>query len=98
VTYGAMARQPVQISNAALIFRDLRFRGFWLTKQARHQGRVAMSGVYDQVLSLISSGRLRLPVRSRHGFDSFSAAISEGRKSGGAGKVLFVSPTPGRSI
>ena len=32
VTYGAMARQPVQLSAAALIFEDVHAHGFWMSR------------------------------------------------------------------
>ncbi|KAL9097639.1 MAG: hypothetical protein Q9163_006336, partial [Psora crenata] len=34
VTYGAMSRAPMRLGASMLIFRDLRFRGFWLTSWA----------------------------------------------------------------
>ncbi|KAK7754629.1 mitochondrial 2-enoyl thioester reductase [Diatrype stigma] len=34
VTYGGMARQPVALPTGQLIFRDLRLRGFWLSRWA----------------------------------------------------------------
>lgn len=38
VTYGGMSMQPVTIPTSLLIFKDLRFRGFWLS------GRCASTG------------------------------------------------------
>jgi trans-2-enoyl-CoA reductase len=32
VTFGAMSRQPLRIPNGLLIFKDLRWRGFWITE------------------------------------------------------------------
>lgn len=34
VTYGAMSKQPVALPTGLLIFKDLRFRGFWLSRWA----------------------------------------------------------------
>jgi len=31
VTYGGMSQQPVNIPTSLLIFKDLHFRGFWLS-------------------------------------------------------------------
>ena len=31
VTYGGMSLQPVTVPTSLLIFKDLRFRGFWLS-------------------------------------------------------------------
>lgn len=32
VTYGAMSKQPMRLGAAMLIFKDLKFRGFWVSK------------------------------------------------------------------
>uniref|UniRef100_A0A1A9ZCP0 Enoyl-[acyl-carrier-protein] reductase, mitochondrial n=1 Tax=Glossina pallidipes TaxID=7398 RepID=A0A1A9ZCP0_GLOPL len=32
VTYGGMAREPIAVATAALIFKDISFRGFWMTR------------------------------------------------------------------
>lgn len=32
VTYGGMSREPVIVPTASLIFKDLQFRGFWMTR------------------------------------------------------------------
>lgn len=32
VTYGAMARRPLEVGAASLIFKDLHFVGFWMTR------------------------------------------------------------------
>lgn len=32
VTYGGMSKQPLQLPTAALIFKDLKFSGFWVSR------------------------------------------------------------------
>lgn len=32
VTYGAMAKKPLEVPNALLIFKDLKFSGFWVSR------------------------------------------------------------------
>jgi mitochondrial enoyl-[acyl-carrier protein] reductase / trans-2-enoyl-CoA reductase len=32
VTYGGMSKQPIQIPTSALIFRDIKFSGFWVSR------------------------------------------------------------------
>ena len=36
VTYGAMSGQPLYIPNGLLIFRDIRFTGYWVSEWYRH--------------------------------------------------------------
>lgn len=46
VTYGGLARKPVALGAGALIFRDIRACGWWLSSPARRGRRVAdMEGV-----------------------------------------------------
>lgn len=35
VTYGGLARKPVTLGAGALIFKDIRAKGFWLSSPAR---------------------------------------------------------------
>ncbi|KAK2045239.1 zinc-binding dehydrogenase [Colletotrichum somersetense] len=58
VSYGGMARQPVMLPTGLLIFKDLRFVGFWLSRwnQRDPQGR---RFAVDDVLGMIREGRFR---------------------------------------
>lgn len=48
VTYGAMSKQALAIPPPLLIFKDLRFRGFWVsgsfTRASRRQGLIERGG------------------------------------------------------
>lgn len=58
VTYGAMSKQPVALPTGLLIFRDLRFRGFWLSRwaNANPQGK---KETVDEILGLIREGKFK---------------------------------------
>lgn len=56
VTYGAMSKQPVALPTGLLIFRDLRFRGFWLSRWA-DADREAKKRTVDEILGLIREGK-----------------------------------------
>ncbi|KAI0172658.1 NAD(P)-binding protein [Hypoxylon sp. FL1284] len=58
VTYGGMARQPVALPTGLLIFRDLRFRGFWLSRWADADAAAKLRTV-DELLGYVRQGRLR---------------------------------------
>lgn len=39
VTYGGMSREPVIVPTSSLIFKDLQFRGFWMTRWKEQIGK-----------------------------------------------------------
>ena len=58
VSYGGMAKQPVALPVGLLIFKDIRFLGFWLSKWNERDvpGRKHM---IDDILSLVRAGKFR---------------------------------------
>lgn len=58
VTYGAMSKQPVMLPTGLLIFKDLRFKGFWLSRWA-NADRQAKKQTVDEILGLIREGKFR---------------------------------------
>ncbi|KAI3321602.1 NAD(P)-binding protein [Xylariaceae sp. AK1471] len=58
VTYGGMARQPVVLPTGLLIFKDIRFVGFWLSRWA--DGDTASKArTVNEILDLIRQGKFR---------------------------------------
>ncbi|XP_028327234.1 enoyl-[acyl-carrier-protein] reductase, mitochondrial [Gouania willdenowi] len=63
VTYGGMAKQPVTVPVSALIFKDVKLRGFWVTKWKKdhsYDGR-KFRVMLDELCSLIHEGKLTPP-------------------------------------
>ncbi|PSR78845.1 alcohol dehydrogenase superfamily, zinc-containing protein [Coniella lustricola] len=58
VTYGAMSKQPVMLPTGLLIFRDLRFKGFWLSRWA-NADRAAKKQTVEEILGLIRDGKFK---------------------------------------
>lgn len=58
VTYGAMSKQPVMLPTGLLIFNDLRFRGFWLSRWANADPEGKKKTV-DEILGLVREGKFR---------------------------------------
>lgn len=58
VTYGAMSKQPVMLPTGLLIFKDLRFNGFWLSRWA-NADKAGKKKTVDEILSLIREGQFR---------------------------------------
>ncbi|KAG2448611.1 hypothetical protein HYH02_006500 [Chlamydomonas schloesseri] len=62
VTYGGMSMQPVTAGTAAMIFKDISFRGFWLSgRWAETQGADGRRAALDAIVALYRSGALQAP-------------------------------------
>ncbi|KAL8823577.1 MAG: hypothetical protein Q9191_005731 [Dirinaria sp. TL-2023a] len=58
VTYGAMSKSPMRVGASMLIFKDLRFNGFWVSKWADANPEEKLKTV-EEVLQLIRQGDLK---------------------------------------
>lgn len=58
ITYGAMAKQPLSVPAGMLIFRDLRFTGFWVSRWAEVHAAEKMNAIRE-VFGLIRRGEFR---------------------------------------
>lgn len=95
VSYGGMARQPVALPVGLLIFKDIRFVGFWLSKwnQQDATGRRHMVG---DILGLIREGKFRdVPIEEvKWDWDTEEAALRGAAQNGltgfRKGKGVFV--------
>lgn len=63
ITYGGMSKQPLQLPTAALIFKDLKFSGFWVSRwsDANPEGK---KKTVDEILEMTRKGKFKdIPVR-----------------------------------
>lgn len=89
VTYGAMGRRPLTVPNKFLIFRDIRFRGFWLTHWLAQAAPEDIKETYDALLALLRRGNLQQPVDSVHALRAFPEALQRLQAPDREGKILF---------
>lgn len=76
VTYGAMSREPVVAPNAALIFKDISFRGFWMSRWSRENlHEPARSEMIDEIIEIILNGDLKAPVHQMIPFAEYEKAL-----------------------
>lgn len=63
VTYGGMSKQPVTVPVSALIFKDVKIRGFWVTQWKRDNSHdeMAFRLMLDELCDLIQQGKLTAP-------------------------------------
>lgn len=87
VTYGAMSKEALKIPNGFLIFRDLDFRGFWLTRWLRTASQAERDEVFDGVFRLASRGCFAPHVAAEFPLAEVASAVA--RAGEGGGKVLL---------
>ena len=58
VTYGAMSKQPVTLPTGLLIFKNIHFDGFWVSKWSERNPAEKKAMVHD-VLDLYRQGKFR---------------------------------------
>jgi mitochondrial enoyl-[acyl-carrier protein] reductase / trans-2-enoyl-CoA reductase len=89
VTYGAMGRQPLRIPNGQLIFNDIAWRGFWVTRWYQNADAEARKAVFAELFNLVGSGVVATPVEAVYPLAEIARALEHAGKSGRAGKVLL---------
>jgi mitochondrial enoyl-[acyl-carrier protein] reductase / trans-2-enoyl-CoA reductase len=92
VTYGAMGRKPLRISNALLIFQDLRCRGFWISQWYRNASAEAKNEMFAEIFDLAKRGILHAPVEKIYPFSEYAAALAHAASPSRPGKILFGVP------
>ena len=87
VTYGAMSRQKLSLPNRFLIFQQLTFTGFWLTRWTRETPMDQQRELYQKLAAEIVSGNLRIPVEKSYPVEEITDALSRAQQSERSGKV-----------
>ncbi|KAF7226857.1 enoyl-[acyl-carrier-protein] reductase, mitochondrial isoform X1 [Nothobranchius furzeri] len=77
VTYGGMSKQPVTVPVSALIFKDVKVRGFWVTQWKRDQSHdgEAFRRMLDELCSLILQGKLTAPACTEVHLQDYQKAL-----------------------
>ena len=89
VTYGAMGRAPVRIPNGLLIFKDLRFRGFWISQWYRTANREARDAMFAKLFDLANRQLLQSPVEKFYPLAEAHTALAHAQQSRRSGKIMF---------
>jgi trans-2-enoyl-CoA reductase len=89
VTYGAMSLQPLCIPNGMLIFKNLRFTGFWVNKwydAATPQDRAA---TFASIFEMAKRGLLQTKVEKTYPLTEAKTAIAHASQNKRRGKIVF---------
>lgn len=88
LVYGALSLQDPSINVGLMIFRELTIKGFWLTDWMRRVDSHTRQEVAQNVISLLASGNIQLPVEATYSLDQITEAVEHADRHGRWGKVL----------
>lgn len=77
VTYGAMSREPLTLPNAALIFKDITFRGYWMSRWYKEHSTEDRQAMYSELFKLMSTGQFEPPAHRLISLDEYKEAMIE---------------------
>lgn len=77
VTYGAMSREPLTIPNSALIFKDIAFRGFWMSKWSKEHSAEERHGMYNKLFEYMASGDFKPPIHRFISLNEYKDALAQ---------------------
>lgn len=89
VTYGAMSLQPLTVPNGMLIFKNLRFTGFWVNKWYDHATPAERAATFQPLFEMAKRGLLRTEVERTYSLGEATAAVQHAMQNKRRGKVVF---------
>lgn len=89
VTYGAMARQPLKIPNGLLIFQDIAWRGFWVTRWFENATPEKRSAVLAELFELTRVGVVATSIEATYPLGQIATAIAHAQRPRRDGKILL---------
>eukprot|EP00057_Strongylocentrotus_purpuratus_P028754 XP_011683228.1 PREDICTED: trans-2-enoyl-CoA reductase, mitochondrial isoform X2 [Strongylocentrotus purpuratus] len=78
VTYGGMSKQPVMVPTGSLIFDDLKFKGYWMSRwHQENAGSEEARQMFDQLCRWGGSGQLRAPQHRLVDIENYGSALEK---------------------
>ncbi|MFT5691885.1 MAG: trans-2-enoyl-CoA reductase [Oceanicoccus sp.] len=90
VSYGLLSGQSPIFNPGIAIGKDIRIRGFWLSKWFQTTPPAEQQAAFGKVIPLIASGALKANVDSRFSVADIKKAVTRAAERGRNGKVLIV--------
>lgn len=92
VAYGRLSDAPVEVDGTALIFRDRRLRGFWVSRWLRETPAEERDTVIAELMGAFARGDFQPAVDREFPLEDVRDAVRWARRSGRHGKVVLVGP------
>jgi|ERR1043166_4141340 trans-2-enoyl-CoA reductase len=89
VTYGAMSLEPMCIPNGMLIFKNLRFTGFWVNKWYDAATAHERAETFAPLFEMARRGLLRTKVEKMYPLAEAREALAHAAQGKRGGKIVF---------
>ncbi len=89
VTYGAMSLKPLTLPNGLLIFKNLRFTGFWVNKWYEQATATERDETFARLFNLAQRGLLQTKIERTYSLGDFREAVGRAAEGKRKGKILF---------
>lgn len=90
VSYGLLSGKQPTLDIGLAIAKDIRTRGFWLTRWFKTADMTAKQDAFGQIIPLIANGSLKADIDSRFSVAEIKKAVTRAAQRGRNGKVLIV--------
>ncbi|CAH1800309.1 unnamed protein product [Owenia fusiformis] len=91
VTYGGMSKQPVVVPTGSFIFKNIKLRGFWMTRWNQENFKNPESqDMLDELCELVRQCKLHPPFCNLSHIDNFQDAIATAMKPQTNRKELLI--------
>ncbi|KAM9321528.1 enoyl-[acyl-carrier-protein] reductase, mitochondrial [Gastrophryne carolinensis] len=93
VTYGGMAKQPVTVPVSALIFKNIRLCGFWITqwkKERHHIDREEITKMVRDLCDMMCRGKLEPPPCTEWPLEDFHLAFRDAQAPFKSSKQILI--------
>jgi mitochondrial enoyl-[acyl-carrier protein] reductase / trans-2-enoyl-CoA reductase len=89
VTYGAMSLKPLTLPNGLLIFKNLRFTGFWVNKWYENATSAEREKTFETLFGMAKRGLLHPRIERSYSLKEVRAAVEHAGRSQRSGKIIF---------
>jgi trans-2-enoyl-CoA reductase len=89
VTYGAMSLKPLTMPNGLLIFKNLRFTGFWVNKWYEQANPAERDETFARLVDFARRGLLQTKIERTFALTDFHAAVERASEGKRGGKIIF---------
>jgi len=89
VNYGAMSKQPLRIGNGLLIFKDLSFHGYWISRWYANTPHEEIHRMFESLAQLCRKNQLEIPVAATYDLKDVATALASAQKDKRNGKILL---------